>query len=147
MTPPPPWQYHQRVNRPHSPNCKYSSSSWPCFRSPLQPGSYFRSSINLYEKLALLKGMNERLVITLVLSCVNRQFFNTHSIQQILFTGICIFLGGELYGCAVGLFVRSIWAQASYASWSTWLVVFDVVFRYIDYISPSCNLAILSRTV
>ena len=71
--PTPPWQC-QIVNRPHCPNCKYLSSFWLFFRSLLQPWSSFLSSINLYEKLASLKGMNERLVITLVLSCVNNHF-------------------------------------------------------------------------
>ena len=60
----------QIVNGLHCPNSKYSSSFWLCFWSLLQPWSSIHSSINLYEKQVLLKGMNERLVITLVLSCV-----------------------------------------------------------------------------
>ena len=73
LTPTPPWQC-QKVNGHHCPNCKYSSSFWLCFRSLLQAWSSILSSINLYEKLALLKEMIEKLVITLVLSCVNNQF-------------------------------------------------------------------------
>ena len=63
------------------------------------------------------------------------------------YSGISIFLCRMHYSCAVGPFIKSVWAEACPASWSTWFDMFYVFFRFIDYIYPSCNLAIFPRHV